>query len=109
MSADLEQWYANGRRKLPLLVIGEKSSLLDEHLEFFASLPRWHEAETYLFISCRESRPGIPLDQQSPQDLIWIREPYILGYDGPRDIVTGHTPTQYLGRYEFFPDVTGLF
>jgi len=101
---DLEQWFANGG-EITLASYRTNSAMVDAHLDFFSSLPRWHEERGFLFVHAG-IRPDKPLSQQSPQDLIWIREPYILGYEGPRDIVTGHTPTQYLGRYELFPDIT---
>lgn len=101
---DLEQWFANGGE----VTLGDyraNSEELDEHLEFFGTLPCCYEEGGFLFVHAG-IRPGIALAQQSKQDLIWIREPYILGYNGPQDVVTGHTPTQYLGRYELFLDIT---
>lgn len=101
---ELEQWYANGGE----VTIGgyrDNSAVLDRHLDFFRSLPRWVEMQGILFVHAG-IRPGVPVEQQSPQDLIWIREPYILGYQGPQDIVAGHTPIQYLRNYELLPDIT---
>jgi serine/threonine protein phosphatase 1 len=48
-------------------------------------------------------RPGVPLDEQDPYDLRWIREDF-LSYDLPleRFVVQGHTPTE-----SNFPDVVG--
>lgn len=48
-------------------------------------------------------RPGVPLDQQDPRDLRWIREGF-LDHDLPfeRLVVHGHTPTE-----NSFPDVLG--
>lgn len=45
-------------------------------------------------------RPGVPLEEQEPHDLRWIREDF-LGHDLPfeRTIVHGHTPTD-----SCFPD-----
>lgn len=45
-------------------------------------------------------RPGIPLRQQNPEDLLWIREPFYLYYEGDRPIVFGHTPVPRLPDYE---------
>ena len=47
----------------------------------------------YLFVHAG-IRPEVPLDQQDPFDLIWIREPF-LSFDGdlPMVVVHGHTPT----------------
>ena len=100
---DLEQWYANGG-EITLASYRDRSGLLDEHLEFMGKLPNWHEESDYWFVHAG-LRPGIPLARQSLHDLIWIREPYILGYEDSHWVVTGHTPTQYLARYELFPDI----
>lgn len=46
-------------------------------------------------------RPGVPLDEQEPRDLKWIREDF-LNHESPfeRFVVHGHTPTE-----SSFPDV----
>ena len=103
-AAALDQWYANGG-EITLNDYRADSTTLDEHLGFFCTLPRWYEEKGFLFVHAG-IRPGILTAQQSPQDLIWIREPYILNYGGPQDVVTGHTPTSYIGRYDLFPDIT---
>jgi len=104
VSADeLEQWYANGG-EITLASYRDRSGLLDGHLEFLSKLPSWHEENDYQFVHAG-FRPGIPLMLQSLHDMIWIREPYILGYEDSHCVVTGHTPTQYLARYELFSDI----
>jgi serine/threonine protein phosphatase 1 len=41
------------------------------------------------------ARPGVPLEQQAPEDLMWIRQPFL---DHPKPfekvVVHGHTPTE---------------
>ncbi|MGG4451030.1 metallophosphoesterase family protein [Brevibacillus porteri] len=44
-------------------------------------------------------RPGIPLQEQDPQDLLWIREPFYLYYDGELPVIFGHTPVPRLPQY----------
>ncbi|ASJ52962.1 serine/threonine protein phosphatase [Brevibacillus formosus] len=44
-------------------------------------------------------RPGIPLPEQNPQDLLWIREPFYLYYDGELPVIFGHTPVPGLPQY----------
>lgn len=102
-AGDLEQWYANGG-EITLASYRDRSELLDDHLEFLGKLPSWHEESDYRFVHAG-FRPGISPARQSLHDLIWIREPYILGYEDSHWVVTGHTPTQYLARYELFPDI----
>lgn len=62
------------------------------HLDFLSGLPRAVAFGDFFF--CHAGiRPGVPLERQDPEDLIWIREPF-LGHPGlhPKVIVHGHTP-----------------
>ncbi|MEM1273601.1 MAG: metallophosphoesterase family protein [Pseudomonadota bacterium] len=65
-----------------------------EHVAFLSRLPRSHRAGSCLFVHAG-IRPGIPLDAQDPQDLIWIRQDFLNSCDdhGPL-IVHGHTPSR---------------
>ena len=41
------------------------------------------------------ARPGVPLEQQSQEDLIWIREPFLRStHDFGKMVVHGHTPVK---------------
>jgi len=59
---------------------------------FLAALPLSVQFGDYLFVHAG-IRPGIPLAEQDPQDLLWIREEFLLD---PRDygfvVIHGHTP-----------------
>ena len=68
----------------------DKGALL-RHVAFFAGLPLTHDDGTRLFVHAG-IRPGVPLDQQEDEDLIWIREEF-LDYEPPlpRLVVHGHT------------------
>ena len=62
------------------------------HLEFLRNLALRHEAGGYLFVHAGV-RPGVPLDRQSTEDLLWIREPFLShAGDFGAVIVHGHTP-----------------
>jgi serine/threonine protein phosphatase 1 len=62
-----------------------------EHLEFLLSLQLIYETDDYIFVHAG-LRDGIPLDQQSEEDLLWIREEFIYStYDWNRRVVFGHT------------------
>lgn len=60
--------------------------------DFMAGLPRYFATQDALFVHAG-IRPGIPLAQQDPEDLIWIRHDFL---DDQRDhgtlVVHGHTP-----------------
>jgi len=62
------------------------------HLLFLRDLPATHRIGPYLFVHAGV-RPGVPLDQQSRQDLLWIREPFLSSrVDHGAVVVHGHTP-----------------
>lgn len=63
-----------------------------DHLALLGSLPRSVSFGDFLF--CHAGiRPGVPLDEQDAEDLIWIRGEF-LRHAGlhPKVIVHGHTP-----------------
>ena len=46
------------------------------------------------FFSHAGARPGVALDRQSPEDLLWIRQPFLSSATAfERVVVHGHTPT----------------
>lgn len=64
------------------------------HLEFIAGLPLLLSLPGWLFVHAGV-RPGVEIDRQSPEDLIWIREPFLSGAGMPGvRVVHGHTPTR---------------
>jgi serine/threonine protein phosphatase 1 len=62
------------------------------HLEFLHSLSPLHRTDDYLFVHAG-IRPGVPLEAQSTEDMLWIRREFYL-YPGRFDppVVFGHTP-----------------
>ena len=63
-----------------------------QHLIFLRDLPASHRIGPYLFVHAGV-RPGVALDQQSRQDMLWIREPFLSSrVDHGAVIVHGHTP-----------------
>lgn len=72
------------------------------HIEYIRNLPLSHRSGDILFVHAG-IRPGIPLDDQSESDLVWIREPFLTDEsDHGALIVHGHTvvdePTHYGNR-----------
>lgn len=70
-----------------------KQVLPKTHFHFLSNLDLSVKLGDYLFVHAGV-RPGVPLDQQSEQDMLWIREEF-LGDRKPLGavIVHGHTPT----------------
>ena len=65
-----------------------------EHSEFLGALPTSLTVGRY-FICHAGVRPGVPLDRQSEEDLLWIREPFLESRaDFGKIVVHGHTPTE---------------
>jgi serine/threonine protein phosphatase 1 len=62
------------------------------HLEFLAGLKYFHIEDDYLFVHAG-IRPGIALADQTPEDMMWIREIF-LSHRGrfEKMVVHGHTP-----------------
>ncbi|MBP1843497.1 serine/threonine protein phosphatase 1 [Rhizobium petrolearium] len=89
---DLHHLRARGRGRS-----AELSDLLAEaipasHRQFLADLPVCLSIGELLFVHAG-IRPGIPLDEQHDEDMLWIREPFLT--EGPRLpllVVHGHTP-----------------
>lgn len=71
---------------------GGLSRIPAAHLGFLEHLQPYYETEDYLFVHAG-IRPGIPLQEQEENDLLWIREEFY-AYPGryPKTIVFGHTP-----------------
>ena len=63
----------------------------DAHLSFLENLPLTIEWQNYVFVHAGV-RPGVPLQDQSEEDLIWIRDGW-LDFNGelPYMVVHGHT------------------
>lgn len=62
-----------------------------KHRAWFASLPRKAIRGHYLFVHAGV-HPGVPLEQQRDEDLIWIRKPFLNRPHGLLYIVVhGHT------------------
>ncbi len=63
------------------------------HFDFLASLRTSLTVGRY-FICHAGVRPGVVLEQQAEQDLLWIREPFLTSLaDFGKIVVHGHTPT----------------
>lgn len=79
-----------------------RTAVPPEDIAFVQDLPLLHQRGEVLFVHAG-IRPGIPIEQQQEQDLLWIRDPFLMDTrdHGPL-IVHGHTaipaPTHYRNR-----------
>ena len=68
-----------------------RAALPSRHREFLAALPYMHVEGDYAFVHAG-IRPGVPLERQSSQDLMWIRQEFLgSSVRHPKMIVHGHS------------------
>ena len=71
-----------------------RAAVPDAHFKFLASLKMSVMTEKY-FLCHAGVRPGVPLERQSIEDLVWIREEFLKSRtDFGKLVVHGHTPTE---------------
>ena len=67
------------------------ANMPEEHLHFLRSLSLYLHLGDYLFVHAG-LRPRVPLERQTPDDLLWIREEFIAEHHGfDLKVVHGHT------------------
>lgn len=94
-------WLPNGGKysKLELDAwITREPDALQRVLEFINQRPLYHQlfvnGKEYIF--CHAGlKPGVPLEEQVEDDLLWIREEFYTDYQGTAEVIVGHTPTPY--------------
>jgi serine/threonine protein phosphatase 1 len=88
--ASLESWGVPPRQRPRDWV----AAIPAAEVAFMRGLMLTHVQGGYVFVHAG-LRPGKLLDEQTPHDLLWIREPF-LSFDGtlPGVVVHGHTPEE---------------
>lgn len=84
----------------PLEVLAEaREAVPASHLQFLRARPLWHMAGGLLFVHAG-IRPGVPLEEQTEDDLLWIRDPFLDHARAfPWLVVHGHTAIEYPRHY----------
>lgn len=68
-----------------------REGLPDTHLFFLRALAHWHVEGDYLFVHAG-IRPGVPIEAQREEDMLWIRELFLNDKtDHGKIVVHGHT------------------
>jgi serine/threonine protein phosphatase 1 len=68
-------------------------ALPERHLTFLRNLRLTHGEGDYLFVHAGV-RPGVELEKQSEEDLLWMREPFLSSKQSlGKVVVHGHTPS----------------
>lgn len=99
--------YLSGEDRLTYLVNGGQQTLEnylqrrpkpdqdlfpESHIDFFKRLLLYFETDDYIFVHAG-LRNKIPLEKQTSEDFLWIREKFIHSkYDFGKQVVFGHTP-----------------
>jgi serine/threonine protein phosphatase 1 len=92
-SDDAMQLFRENGGNATLDSLGSFEALLDA-ATWCETLPLTHEDNLRFFVHAG-IRPGVPLADQSPHDLLWIRKPFSEALDPfPKYFVHGHTPTR---------------
>jgi serine/threonine protein phosphatase 1 len=69
-----------------------ESKIPAEHIAFFNSLRPYYETEHYIFVHAG-LKEGVPLHEQTLDDLVWIRREFIESKeDFGKLVIFGHTP-----------------
>ena len=84
---------------------GDFANIHPAHLSFFHALRPMYETPGYLFVHAG-IRPMVPLDNQTVDDLVWIRQEFFQFVGRyPKPVVFGHTP---LRQVLLTPDRIGI-
>jgi serine/threonine protein phosphatase 1 len=88
-------WLINGGdATLESYGVMDAAEIPPEHLAWFMTLP-FTVSDGRRFFVHAGVKPGIPLDRQPEESMLWIREPFLSDTrDHGQYIVHGHTPTE---------------
>ena len=90
---------ANPRRRQLDVHAEAQKAVPTAHVDFLNSLEPFFATDD-LFIAHAGIRPGVPLDQQDIEDLLWIRKDFhAVRQPHPKLIVHGHTPVDQATHY----------
>ena len=70
------------------------SDTFKQHVSFIKMLDYYYETDNYIFVHAGVD-PDKPIEETDPSILVWIRDPFHIGYQGEKTVVFGHTPTSY--------------
>lgn len=68
-----------------------KQIIPEDHMAFYKRLKPYIELEDYYVVHAG-FRPGVPIEEQTTEDMIWIRDEFIYSdYDFGKRVIFGHT------------------
>lgn len=99
--ATLASYGVDAAEEDPIQEIHEQfaKAVPEAHRDFLHRLPLMHQTDGFVFVHAG-IRPGVPFDQQTEDDLVWIRKEFHEDHsDHGAVIVHGHTPVDVVSDY----------
>lgn len=98
---------ADPSEALDTLLAEARKSVPEAHLDFLDSLPLTYQTDDLLLVHAG-LRPAVPLADQDPEDLIWIRDGFLdSDYDFGHLVVHGHTALDHPAHFGNRVDLDG--
>jgi len=89
---DLMNWLMNGGiETLTSFGAVEFNQIPQQYWKFFESCQDYHETDHYIFVHAGLA-PDLPLDEQSEDNLYWLRFNSLDPHQSKKTIICGHTP-----------------
>ncbi len=111
---NIELFFYNGGRET-VKSYSERGDFFvpEEHLNFFKNLLPYYETESYIFVHAG-LKPGISIENQSEDDMCWIRGDFIFSeYNFGKKVIFGHTPSKtfmpYFDKYKVGIDTGAIY
>lgn len=85
-------WWYQGGKETAVSYSNATQRVPRDVVRWMGGLPLYTTIGDFVFVHAG-IRPGVPLDKQSPEDMLWIREEFFLAEgDVDSTVVYGHTP-----------------
>ena len=85
-------FYNGGETTLDSYEKDGETHIPEEHIAFLRSLDSIIELDDFYIVHAG-LRPGIEINRQDPEDMLWIRDPFIFSdYNFGKRVIFGHTP-----------------
>ena len=89
---DIDYFIEKGRLRVQPFKDALLGAIPQTHRQLLANLPIYARIGSYIFVHAG-LRPGLPLEAQTDEDMLWIREPFLSQGAGlDLLVIHGHTP-----------------
>lgn len=106
-------FYNGGGETIKSYTENGKLVVPDEHIQFYKSLLPLYQTDDYIFVH-GGLKPGLAIENQSEEDLFWIRGDFIFSdYNFGKKVIFGHTPSKtflpYFDKYKIGIDTGAIY